>query len=299
MPGRRILGIVAALLSLASSAATRATTTVSDDEGHRLHLPQAAQRIVSLSPHATELLFATGAGGRVVGAAEYSDFPPAAKQLPRLGSAAALDLERILMLKPDLAIAWGSGNPRGQVDKLRRLGIPVFISEPRRLEDIPANLRRLGVLAGTGTKAESAAQAFEERLTELAARHARQPPVDVFYQIWDQPLMTVGGSHMISRVITLCGGRNIFAGLPQLAPTVGRESVLQADPAVIVASGVDADRPAWLDGWRHWPRLRAVRDNRLFAIPPDLLQRQTPRIIDGAIALCAALDTARPVQSGK
>lgn len=298
MPGRRLLGIVAALLSLAS-AAPRAAIAVRDDEGHSLRLPKAAQRIVSLSPHATELLFAAGAGDRVVGAAEYSDFPPAAKPLPRLGSAASLDLERILLLKPDLAIAWGSGNPRGQVDRLRRLGIPVFISEPRRLEDIAANLRRLGALAGTGATAESAAQAFEQRLAELEARHARQAPVDVFYQIWDQPLMTVGGNHMITRVITLCGGRNIFAGLPQLAPTVGRESVLQADPAVIVASGVDAYRPTWLDGWRHWPRLRAVRDNHLFAIPPDLLQRQTPRIIEGAAALCAALDSARPAQSGK
>jgi iron complex transport system substrate-binding protein len=298
MPGRRLLGIVAALLSLAS-AAPRAAIAVRDDEGHSLRLPKAAQRIVSLSPHATELLFAAGAGDRVVGAAEYSDFPPAAKPLPRLGSAASLDLERILLLKPDLAIAWGSGNPRGQVDRLRRLGIPVFISEPRRLEDIAANLRRLGALAGTGATAESAAQAFEQRLAELEARHARQAPVDVFYQIWG-PAADDGRRqpHDHPRHHFMRGPQHLCRPAPAGA-TVGRESVLQADPAVIVASGVDAYRPTWLDGWRHWPRLRAVRDNHLFAIPPDLLQRQTPRIIEGAAALCAALDSARPAQSGK
>lgn len=264
---------------------------VSDDAGNVVRLAKPATRILSLAPHITELLFAAGAGDRVVAVVEYSNFPEAARTLPRIGSYAAFDLERIAALKPDLAIAWGSGNPPGQVAQLRRLGIPVFISEPQRLEDIAASLQRFGQLAGT--PATSSVRAFNERLAALRQRYQSAAPVSVFYEIWNQPLMTVGGTHVISAVIELCGGRNVFAALAQPAATIGVEAVLRADPDVIVASGMDEVRPEWLDDWRRWPQLRAVARGNLFFVPPDLLQRHTPRILDGAERLCAALDNAR------
>jgi len=278
-----------------------AGVTVTDDTGAALTLARPAQRIVSLAPHLTELLYAAGAGGQVVAAVEYSNFPEAAKALPRIGSYAAFDLERIAALKPDLAVAWGSGNPPGQVAQLRRLGIPVFISEPQRLEEIAPNLERLGRLAGTDAVAQAAARAFESRRTALAARAAGRREVTVFYEIWNQPLMTVGGSHLISAAMALCGGRNVFAAVTQPAATIGLEAVLRADPEVIVASGMDEARPEWLDDWRRWTQLAAVQRGNLFFVPPDLLQRHTPRILDGAAQLCDALDTARQrgAQPGK
>jgi len=288
LAGRHLLFLV---LLFMSAAMAKADIAINDDAGNRVVLPRPATRIVSLAPHITELLFAAGAGEKVVGAVDYSNYPEAARKLPRIGSHAAFDLERIAALKPDLAIVWGSGNPPGQVAQLRRLGIAVFVSEPRRLEDIAASLRQVGMLAGV--QAEPAAQAFTQRLASLRTRHTNATPVNVFYEIWNQPLMTVGGEHVISHAITACGGRNAFAVLTQPAANVELEAVLRADPDVIVASGMDQERPEWLDDWRRWPQLQAVKNGNLFFIPPDLLQRHTPRILDGLEKLCAALDVAR------
>lgn len=274
-----------------------AEIAVVDSTGNTVRLIRPAARIVSLAPHLTELLFAAGAGAQVVGAVEYSDYPEAARQLPRIGSHGAFDLERIAALKPDLAVAWGSGNPPAQVAQLRRLNIPVYVDEPQRLEDIPAALVRLGRLAGTAEVAERAARLFAARHEELARTYASRRTVSVFYEIWNRPLMTVGGTHLIDAVMRLCGGRNVFASLTQPAATVEFEAVLQRDPEAIIASGMDTARPEWLDDWRHWPQLSAVRRGNLFFVPPDLLQRHTPRILDGAERFCAALDTAR--QRGK
>lgn len=280
-----------AVASLLWAIQATAEIVVTDDAGQQLTLAQPASRIVSLAPHITELLYAGNAGDRVIATVEYSNFPESAKELPRIGSYAAFDLERILTFKPDLAIAWGSGNPPGQVEQLKRLGIPVFVSEPKRLEDIPANLRRIGQLAGRPT--EAAARGFEKRLAALRERYKNERPIRVFYEIWNQPLMTIGRAHVISAVIELCGGRNVFDSINQPAATVELEAVLRADPEAIVASGMDEARPEWLDAWRRWPRLRAVQSDHLIFVPPDILQRHTPRILEGAERLCRALDTVR------
>jgi len=289
-----------ALLLLVCCGVARAEVEVADDTGKIVRLARPAARIVSLSPHVTELLYAAGAGERVVAAVEYSDHPEAAKRLPRIGSYAALDLERIATLKPDLAVAWGSGNPPAQVAQLARLGIPVFVSEPKKLEDIPASLRRLGRLTASAT-AEPAARDFERRHAALREKYAGRRSVAVFYEIWNQPLMTVGGDHVISAAITLCGGRNVFAQLTQPAETVELEAVLRADPEAIVSGGMETMRREWLEQWRRWPRLTAVQRGNLFVVPPDLLQRHTPRLLDGAERLCEALETARQraAQTGK
>lgn len=288
----RLAGALALGFGLAHAGAS-AEVVVRDDTGATVRLPQAARRIVSLAPHVTETLFAAGAGGRLVGVVEYSDYPEAARQLPRIGSHARLDLEAIARLAPDLAVGWVTGNSAAQVAKLRALGIVVYLAEPGRIDDVAANLERYGELAGTSAVARPAAADFRHRLRELRHRYGARPKVRTFYQIWQQPLMTVGGTQIISDVIRLCGGENVFAELKALAPTIGIEAVLAADPEAIVASGMDEARPEWLDDWRQWRTMTAVRRDNLFFVPPDLIQRHTPRLVDGAARLCAHLDTAR------
>jgi iron complex transport system substrate-binding protein len=266
---------------------------VTDDSGRQLKLNSPAQRIVSLSPHTTELLFAAGAGEQVVGVTSFSDYPPAARQRPEIGGSESLNLEAIIALKPDLVVAWKSGNIAPQVERLIKLGIPVFYSEPRRLEDIATNLQRLGMIAGTSQVAEPAAQAFRERYRQIARQFSQQMPVRTFYQIWHQPLMTINGEHLISQVIEMCGGRNVFASLDTLAPVVNREAVLAADPQIIIASGRATERPEWLSDWQAWPQVSAVQTHQLYFIEPDLIQRQTPRILDGANVMCRQLAQAR------
>lgn len=280
------------ILALASFSA-HAEIVVQDDSGTTLRLKEPARRIVSLAPHVTETLFAAGAGARIVGAVDYSDFPPAARQLPRVGGYSKLDLEAIVALQPDLAIGWASGNSPAHIEKLRALGIPVYLVQPERIDDVAANLERYGALAGTAAVARGAAASFRNRLAELRKKYGTQPKVRVFYQIWKQPLTTVGGGQVISDAIRLCGGENVFADLKPLAPKISIEAVLAADPEVIIASGMGAARPEWVDDWRQWANLAAVKRDNLFFIPPDLIQRHTPRLIDGATRLCEQLETAR------
>lgn len=279
------------LLSLAPVA--QAEIRVTDDTGRSVMLPRPAQRIVSLAPHLTELLFAAGAGKQVVGAVSYSDYPAEAKALPRVGGYTSVDLEAVAALKPDLVIAWKSGNRNAHLDRLAALGIPVFVNEPRHLDDVARSLRTLGQLAGTDAAAEQAASQFGQRRDALRVRYAERPRVPMFYQIWNQPLMTINGEHLISDVIRLCGGENVFASLTQLAPNIGVEAVLAANPEVIVASGMGESRPEWLDQWKRWPALQATVAGNLYFIPPEIVQRHTPRILDGAQRLCEQLEEAR------
>ena len=284
--------MLAAALALISAAAA-AEIRLTDDAGRSVTLKQPARRIISLTPHMTELLFAAGAGGRVVGTVEYSNHPHEAQRIARIGDSAQLDLERIVALKPDLVVVWQYGNAQRQLDKLLRLGIPVYYNEPRRLPDIARAIEQLGRLAGTEAVALPAARAFVARVAELRRRYAGRAPVTVFYQIWDQPLLTVNGEHLISDVIGLCGGRNVFAGLAPLTPEISTEAVLAADPEAIGGVTAEAGQAGNLDAWKKWPRLQAVARGNLFVIDSDLISRNTPRILDGAGQLCEHLAAAR------
>jgi iron complex transport system substrate-binding protein len=281
------------LLFLLVIAAAHADVLVRDDEGAVVHLPAPARRVVSLAPHITEDLFAIGAGDRLVGTVEFSNYPEAAKKVARVGGYAQADLEAIAALKPDLVVAWQTGNAPAQVDKLRALSIPVYVTESSRIEDVAATLERLGELTGTAPAAKAAAAAFRGRLAALRNRYGGRPAVRTFYQVWHEPLMTVGGRQIISDVIRLCGGENVFGQLETMAPTVSEEAVIAADPEAIVASGMDEARPEWLERWRRWQSMTAVARGNLFFIPPDLIQRHTPRLLDGAEMLCKYLETAR------
>lgn len=282
------------LLLLPLPMPVAAAITVKDDTGATVTLSAPARRIVSLAPHNTENLFAAGAGAYVVGVVSYSDHPAEAGRIRRVGDGNNLDLEAIAALRPDLVVAWDSGNSKPQIDRLRQLGLKIFASEPRRLEDIPANIEVLGQLAGTSDAARQAAAAFRAELARLRDEYTERRPVSVFFQIWNRPPMTVGGTQLISRVIKLCGGGNIFADLAALAPEISLEAVLAADPHTIIVSQPGERRAPWLDEWRRFPQLQAVKKRgRLYAVRPDLIARPTPRILEGARLICEHLDQVR------
>jgi iron complex transport system substrate-binding protein len=272
---------------------------VLDDAGQAVVLAAPARRIVSLAPNLTELLYAAGAGAAIVGTSEFSDYPAAARAIPRIGGGAGLDIEAIISLQPDLVVAWQSGNPAGQLERLQALGMTLFLSEPRQLLDVPGTLLRLGQLAGSEPVAQAASRTFNARYRDLQQRYSGRPTVDVFYQVWWQPLMTVNGEHLISDVIRLCGGRNVFSDLPVLAPQIDVEAVLAADPAVIIVGTGGTSETAGLQDWNRWPMLAAVARGHLYGVQRELLVRHSPRILDGAAELCRILDIVRCENSEK
>lgn len=282
-----------ALLLLLPAIALADDRCVQDDSGRQVCLSAPAQRIVALSPGATELLYQVGAGDRLVGTVTFSDYPAAARQLPRVGSYQRLDLEAILALRPDLIIAWRSGNPSTQVARLEQLGLTVYRSEPRRLADIRSTLIRFATLAGTEAVGRKVARHFHDSIVALRRHYADAAPVTVFYEVWNQPLMTVSGEHLISQAIQLCGGVNIFKDLSSLAPRVSQEAVIARDPEAIVVGGPGENDPRWLAPWKAFPALTAVQRGNLFFIPPSSLQRPTTRILGGIRHLCRDLEQAR------
>lgn len=270
---------------------------VIDDSGATVTLSKPAQRIVSLAPHLTELAFAAGAGSQLVGVVSYSDYPEAARRIPRVGDNRALDLERIAALKPDLILVWRHGNAEQQLDALRSLHIPMYVSAPHTVDDVATTLDKLGVLFGTTGQAQQAARAYRAKIAALRARYANTAPISVFYQVWDSPLMTLNGTHWISDVLALCGGRNVFAQSAPLVPTVSREAVIALNPDVIMTAGAGATRSSekipGLEFWQAWPALTAVAHRNLFVIDGDLIDRPTPRLADGATQVCEDLAVAR------
>ena len=274
------------------SRAAAQPVSVTDDRGRTVTLQRPAQRVVTLAPSLTELAYAAGAGPRLVGAARFSDFPPAARELPLVGDAARVDLERVVALAPELIVAWRSGNAASDVERLEQLGYPVYVSEPRRLGDIARALRALGVLAGSAAQAEAAAARFERAIAELRRRHEFARPVRVFYEMWRKPLMTVNGAHLISDVIALCGGVNVFRDARPFTPTVGAEALLAAKPEAVLGGSRPGGDESYARGWRE-QAVSPLRGIPAFYVDPDLLQRATPRIAEGAKAVCAALEEVR------
>jgi iron complex transport system substrate-binding protein len=283
--------ILVVALALAMRTATASVSAV-DDAGNEVTLPRPAQRIVSLAPHATEMLYAAGAGGAVVGVVAHSDWPAAARTLPRVGDAAALDLERIASLRPDLVVAWPYTAPP-QLAALRAQKVAVFVSDPKSIAHIAEDIEKLGTLAGTRGIASVSASALRRRIEDLAQSHRGGARLRVFYQVWNEPLYTIGGRHLISEAIAVCGGENVFASLSIPAPSVTIEAVVAAAPDVIVGGDDAGKRPPWLDDWKRWPSIPAVRDGNLYGAAGDLLHRPGPRFVDGVAALCADLATAR------
>ena len=272
---------------LVAVSAQAATLHLRDDAGQTLEFSLPPQRIISLAPHLTELLFAVGAGAKVVGVDGASDYPKAVQALPRVGDFSRINFERILALKPDLVVVWVGGNRAADIHRLKQMGIPVLQTEATRLDDVARLLRLIGQASGHAKDGDRAARDFSAQLAALRVRPGRTPPVRVFYQVWDRPLMTVGGTHWISDALARCGARNVFADLHALSPVVSREAVLQRAPELIV-SGSDA--PDMRRAWQQFASLPAVKNQAFVRVDADRLHRLTPRLIDGVAELCAAVE---------
>lgn len=266
---------------------------VTDDAGREVCLTQPARRVIPLSPGATELVFSAGAGEQVVAGVSYSDYPPEARELPSVGSHTRLDMEKLLSLDPDLLIVWTTGNPREQTDRLEELGLTLYFTEATDFEQIASNIERLSVLTGTEEAGQAEAARFREGIEALREKHRDAPAVRVFYQVWDEPLMTINNEHFIHEVVSLCQGDNVFAGLSRRVPRIGQESVLEANPEAIIAGGMGEENRDWLEDWKDFSNLTAVRRDNLFFVPPSLIQRPTTRLLKGAQLLCQHMETAR------
>lgn len=267
---------------------------VADDRGRSIRLDYVTKRIISLSPNITELIFAAGAGSKLVGVSRYSDYPEAAKFIPDVGDSSSLDLERIVALKPDLVIAWRSGNTASDIEKLEKLGLTVFVTEATRLEDVSRLLRVIGKLAGTSAQAEPGARAYETELRQIKRSFGSRQQIRVFQLIWHQPLMTVNGDHIISDIISICGGANVFASAASLTPVISTENLLEADPQAIISSvSLESVEMEVRELLRRLSHLSAVRGNHLFFVHADLIHRQTPRMLQAAKTVCTQLEEVR------
>jgi len=286
-----------AAAALLGAGVAGAEVQANDDAGTPIVLAQPAQRIVSLAPHLTEQLFAIGAGDRVVATTDFADYPEAAQKLPRVARAHNIDLERVAAARPDLIVVWGSGFPPATIAALRRLGVPVYVDEPSSLDGIAASMLRLGRLTAAAGAADAAAK-YRASIDRLRGRYSSRGEVSVFYQVWPQPLMTLGGRHLLSEGLRACGARNVFEQLAPIAPQVSVEAVLAADPQMIVtAEPGGIDRGA-LDMWKRFPLQRAVAGGHLVTIDADRINRHTPRLADELALLCERIDAARRTAAG-
>jgi iron complex transport system substrate-binding protein len=272
------------------SHSSHAAISVVDDSGVTIRLSSPAQRIISLAPHTTELLFAAGAGKSIVAVTAWSDYPPQAKNIPSVGSATELDVERIIKLQPDLVVAWKNGNKPRQIAHLRKFGIQVFESEPKTLDEIANSIKKLSMLAGTEKIGEQQALAFQQKIQVLKNKYQHAAEVRYFYQIWQKPLMTLNGEHLISQALKICGGKNIFSELVPTAPTVNSESVIQKNPEVIFMSSEEKNANSL---WQSFPNMMAVSRNNLFTFNGSIMNRAGPRMAEATEQLCEKLELAR------
>lgn len=283
-------GLAWAVLLLAGPATLAAGRDVVDDTGTRISVPDPVRRIVSLAPGATEMLFAAGAGSELVATVAYSDQPPAARQVPRLGDSNAIDMERLLVLKPDVVVFWPGGSNPAQIAQLRRLGVALYGQQVNRLADLGTSLRRLGVMTATQPAAEQRAAQIEQQLSQLRARYANRPPLSALLETWNQPLYTVGGRHLMSDALAVCGVVNVFGDLAQLSPAVQVEAVLIRDPDLIIAAAPPGGGVQWLAAWRRFPSLKAVRNGNLLDFQDQALSRLGPSVLDATANLCSQIE---------
>jgi iron complex transport system substrate-binding protein len=283
--------------TLVFSISCSALIEVIDDLNNKIFLAKPAKRIISLAPNITEILFHIGAGSSIVGADEYSNYPSAAQSIMRVNNHSIANYELIISLQPELVVAWHSGNGIDIIERLRDLGLPVFVLEISTMDQIPVLYQKLGQLTGNTKKSEEAAKLFSERLDSLRSKYAGRNKVKSFYQIWDDPIMTLNEKHLVSDVINLCGGDNVFSGAVPLVPQVNIESIIAANPEVILSSGSEARVKSWRQKWSRWPSIKAVRQGHMYLIPPDLMQRQSNRILDGADYVCQFLERYRQNKS--
>ena len=272
-------------------AAAEKPITVTDNFGRTITLTAPAKRIISLGPHITENLFSAGAGDKIVGVGNHSDYPPAAKTIPSIGdSLAAINLESVLSLSPDLVVAWQTAGNRNDLQKIVRWGIPVYFSEPRNFTDIITNIEKYAYLIGNKNSLPMVKKLHRE-IFQVEKQYANLNSQKVFYQIWHNPLITLNGEHYISRALELCGAKNVFADLPIIAPRVSVESVIAADPDIMIIGAEDWQKNITM--WQKWPAINAVQRNAFLQVDGKVMHRHTLRMIMGIGNLCKQINQHR------
>jgi iron complex transport system substrate-binding protein len=236
------------------------------------------------------MLRAAGAGGRVTATIEYSGQPASESKLPKIGTADAIDMERLIALRPDVVVVWPDGNNPAQIATIERLRIPVYRQEALTLDGIAESIRRLGRLAGTSAVADREAGALQARLAVLRRKYGNvSHPPSVLLEVWDRPLYTVGGKEVLSDVLRVCGARNVFADLPERAPAIGIEAVIARNPDIIIAAAPPGGGAAWLEEWKRYPSIQAVRTGRLMSFEDQRLSGLGPGVIDATAELCGKI----------
>ena len=259
--------------------------SLKDDLGRLIDVDEPPKTVVSLSPHLTELLFDLGAGHTVVGTVDFSDYPNSAKSIPRIGDASALNLERIIQMKPDLVIAWLSGGSFQSVERLIGLGLKVYVNEIRTPRDIASSAEKLGVLVGQKKRGLELSFKFSEKIIGIQESSIEIRAPSVFFQLGEEDLFTFSGQHFLGKAIEICGAKNVFSNASMPVPQVSFESVLKKNPDLIIFSGKSSDtlttaRKKWQEiGWGH--KLRFVDTSELFL--PSL------RFVTGLEKLCSAI----------
>lgn len=291
------------LAALPLLAAAQQAVIAEDDEGHIVTLAQPARRVVSLAPQVTELLFAAGAGGRIVGSVALAAHPPEAARLPQVGDSGRLDLKAIAALKPHLIIAWPQGHTAAQWQQLQRLKTPIYVyRDPADWARVDVTLRQFGALLGTDKAAQAAAADYEGRLRALQLKARERGPLDVFVQLWDAPLTSVNREHPASGALALCGARNALADLPTRVASVSKAAVLAARPAAMVLPEVAGAPPERLTEalaiWRDERGFDLVSRQAVVTVPAEALSAPTPRALAAVAALCEGLDRVRVARSG-
>jgi vitamin B12 transport system substrate-binding protein len=250
-------------------------------------------RIVALAPHIVEMLFDIGAGDKIIGTVTYADYPKAALDIPRVGSYHGMQIEKILALNPDLVIVWKSGNSQSDIDKMKRLGLKVVMSNPENIADVATELRYYGELTGNQKQAETVALAYEKRLKKLRDANADNKPIPVFYQLWSEPMMTVNGTTWINQLIEVCQGVNVFADNATPYPKLSIENVIVAQPHLMILPDENADKPQPIIDWHKWPEIPAVKNNKFIHVDADLLHRFSTRMLSGIEDMCEKIDQHR------
>ncbi len=273
------------LIFLAPQLSLANELNIQDDLKRTVKLTKPARKIISLSPHITELLFYLEQGDKVIAIDESSDYPRQTSSLPKIGNAFQVSIEEVIRLKPDLIIAWASTESTSKSLKLiQDMGIPIFYSEPKSLEDIARTMERISILTGNTATSLSKIEEFRSKVESFSKSNANTEQASpVFYQVWNKPLMTLNGEHIVSEIIELCGGRNIFEELKITAPQVNLEAVIERNPSLIISS--DNQR----EFWDNWKTIDAVKQGNFLAVNPDHLVRPGPRILLGAEKICEAI----------
>jgi iron complex transport system substrate-binding protein len=291
IPLLRSSAFICGFTAFCITPSTAAPISIRDDLGRTVELKEPARRIVTLAPFLTELAYSIGAGDRIVGVSAFSDYPPEARKLPQVSSAAGFSLESIAALKPDLVVAWRDSARREEIERVASFGTALYIADARTLQDVPRILRAMGSL--TGRDVDAVVSAYESKLAGLRRRYAGERKVRALLAIWQRPLTTVAGPHFMNEALDICGARNVFEDLEGVAPVVSMEEVYKRDPEIIVNASSSASAGASRAEWQEHPTLSAVKSGKLLYVDPDRIQRLTARTPDGIGALCEAIERVR------